>query len=391
MSHSKEYSNYDEIVKFDYTDQNEWKNFVREKILPLYRSAYVIKRLREELERMCKNLSGYMNNKNIQKIFLGGVDSDGNYRDNSLAKFYRDSLGIWIDTKKWVTLVREGIDAAKHVNCEAGHTTLLGFLRDVLEITNSLLAKVGINEEDRHKNCDKEVTKILNNPEKIVDALRTLYSLAIDVLVNYDYHMFFIMNTRSIPRYYIEEAYPKLTTKFDEVAKFLELEKKFEPETKDKQIKERYTVWGHRRNGFADLLYRLNKVVWGYFEGHEWNPALKLIIKKPLNLKKEYYEKIKDALEKIGWKEPSYIKIGWYEYTSGAGYRYSFRDWYRVKGLFLEEVYEEGSSYDRGPYKLEQKITITKLLDDLSPALFLGYVVLIVRGNELHVDWGAWK
>lgn len=57
MSHFKEYSNYDEIIKFDYTARGEWERFVREKILPLYRSAYVIKKLCEELEKIYKNLS----------------------------------------------------------------------------------------------------------------------------------------------------------------------------------------------------------------------------------------------------------------------------------------------------------------------------------------------
>ena len=35
-------------------------------------------------------------------------------------------------------------------------------------------------------------------------------------------------------------------------------------------------------------------------------------------------------------------------------------------------------------------LSLMKFLDDLAPALFLGYIVLRVKnGNRLHVDWGV--
>jgi len=45
---------YDEVVGFDYTDENEWKNWIREKFLPLHKQLSIILKLRESLENILK-------------------------------------------------------------------------------------------------------------------------------------------------------------------------------------------------------------------------------------------------------------------------------------------------------------------------------------------------
>ena len=43
---------YDEVVGFDYTDENEWKNWIGEKFLPLHKQLSIILKLRESLENI---------------------------------------------------------------------------------------------------------------------------------------------------------------------------------------------------------------------------------------------------------------------------------------------------------------------------------------------------
>jgi len=57
----------------------------------------------------------------------------------------------------------------------------------------------------------------LKTLKKIVNKLREIYTRLIGLSANHSYYTFFTINTRCIPRYYIEQAYPKLKDKFEEV------------------------------------------------------------------------------------------------------------------------------------------------------------------------------
>ncbi len=98
---------YDEIIGFDYTDENEWKGWIREKFIPLHNQLSVILKLRKHLEDILKtNLKEALNRESIKEILLGGITKDGEYAQNSLAKFYKDALGISINPKEWVAYCR---------------------------------------------------------------------------------------------------------------------------------------------------------------------------------------------------------------------------------------------------------------------------------------------
>ncbi|MEX0567866.1 MAG: hypothetical protein Q6363_001735, partial [Candidatus Njordarchaeota archaeon] len=157
-----------------------------------------------------------------------------------------------------------------------------------------------------------------------------------------------------------------------------------------------YTIWGHKENGFADLLYRLNKAIWDYFERYDWETPLKVIMKR-VNPKEEYRQKIEAALEKIGWKIPDflrkdkYICIGtWDEHKWGKNI--PRKSIYIVEGLIITRRLNITYWQSVGDYSDNiEGLSLMKFLDDLAPALFLGYIVLRVEGNGLHADWGVWK
>ena len=361
---------YDEVVGFDYTNAEEWRSFVKNQILPLHKSISKIVKLRKSLEELLSNnISDLIrNNTNIKQILLGGVDENGDYKPNSLARMYMEFLGVSINTKEWVSLSKQpGIDAAEYIKCNFADTSFLQFVKEIKEIIDRLLSLSEISEEEVK---DEEIRDMLENPEKIVNELREIYTQLVSISANHSYYTFFTINTRCIPRYYIEQAYPKLKDKFEEVAEFLGLEPKFIPDVKEEEIKRNYTLWGHKENGFADLIYRLNGIIWESFGREEFRNVCELIA-VVRDLKQEYLEKIDEKLFRIGWKFPDYINP--HEW-GGSGRPYWHRE-YEIDGIWLDKCYEvpSWSSYSEREVEFEGK-SLIELFNDISPALFLGYI-----------------
>jgi len=361
---------YDEVVGFDYTNAEEWRSFIKNQILPLYESISKIVKLRESIEELLSdNLSDLIrNNSNIKQILLSGVDENGDYKPNSLARIYREFLGVSINTKEWVSLSKQpGIDAAEYIKCNFTDNPFLQFVKDIKEIIDRLLSLAEIGEKWIEKN---EVKEILENPGKIVNELKDIYTRLISISANHCYFTFFTINTRCIPRYYIEQAYPKLKDKFDEIVEFLGLEPKFIPYVKEEEIKRKYTLWGHKENEFADLVYKLNGIIWEYFGKEEFREVCELIAVFR-DLKQEYLKKIDENLFRVDWRFPDYINPHMW---GGSGRPYWHRE-YEIDGLWLGKCYEvpSWSKYSEREVEFEGK-SLTELFNDISPALFLGYM-----------------
>ncbi len=353
---------YDDIVGFDYTNTKEWMDYVKNQILPLHKSISRIVKLRENIEELLSNNHSDLirNNTNIKQIFLGGVEENGNYKQNSLAKIYREFLGISINLKEWVSLSKQqGIDAADYIKCEFSETEFLEFIRTLKEVTEKLFLLVEIDSQEI---SESEVKELLQNPEKIMDDLKTIYDSLIGISANHSYYTFFAMNTKSIPRFYIEQAYPKLKDKFEDVSEFLGLEPKFFLDVKEGKIKRDYTMWGHKENGFAYLIYKLNGILWVYFEKEEFRKLLELITSNAEDLRQKYYENAKKSLDGIGWKFPDYIQTT----TTTQREQYYY---YIVSSLMLVKyrLISQGIKYNVS----DVNESLLKLINDLSPALFI--------------------
>jgi len=341
---------YDNIVGFDYTNTEEWQSFIKNQILPLNSSISRIIALREHLKHTIQD--SLKTESGVKYILLGGVDENGNYKQNSLAKIYREFLGISINLKEWVSLSKQqGIDAADYIKCEFSETEFLQFIKTLKEVTEKLFLLVEIDNQEISKN---EVKELLENPEKIVDELKTIYDSLVNISANHSYYTFFAMNTKSIPRFYIEQTYPKLKDKFEDVSEFLGLEKKFFLDVKKGKIKRDYTMWGHKDNGLAYLIYKLNGILWLYFEKEEFRKLFELITSNAEDLRQKYYENAKKSLDGIGWKFPDYIQA-----TSYLENEYKYiKNKYEIVGTMLTT-------------SEKCEISLLKLIDDLSPALFI--------------------
>ncbi|MHA1874118.1 MAG: hypothetical protein ACTSVB_08390 [Candidatus Heimdallarchaeaceae archaeon] len=375
---------YDEIVGFDYTDENEWKNWIREKFLPLHKQLSIILKLRESLENILKtNLKEAFSQRYTQEILLGGITKEGEYPQNSLAKLYKDALGIYINPKEWVAYCRTGLNPVENgIECKFEDTSFLAFITEIKELVEKVLSKIGVELQNVE---DKEIKEIVNSPEKILEIIKEIYKSIISISANYDYHMFFVLNTRCIPRFFIEKAYPKLEENLEKVAEVLELEEKFVPDIDDEKIKRNYTLIGYKENGLAYLLFRLNKETWKTMAEIKIFELIGITLSDP---RKNYLEKVKNSFEKLGWKKPEYIHISdppGSQHVSGYSGPWYYT--YYVEGIIITRYHERGWSA-RGNYyndTHECNIPLLQLMNDTSPALFLGIYYLRVKGNSIQI------
>ena len=375
---------YDEIVGFDYTDENEWKNWIREKFLPLHKQLSIILKLRESLENILKtNLKEAFSQRYIQEILLGGITKEGEYTQNSLAKLYKDALGIYINPKEWVAYCRTGLNPVENgIECKFEDTSFLAFITEMKELVEEVLSGIEIEPQDIE---DKEIEEIMNSLEKILEIIKEIYKSVICISANYDYHMFFILNTCCIPRFFIEKAYPKLNENFEKVAQILDLEEKFVPNINDEEIRRNYTLIGHKENGLAYLLFRLNKEIWKTIAEIKTFELIGIALS---DLRKTYYEKVKNSLKKLGWKKPEYISISDPPGSQRvSGYSGPWYYTYYVEGIMITRYHERGWSA-RGYYysdTYECNIPLLQLMNDISLALFLGIYYLRIEGDSIQI------
>ena len=143
----------------------------------------------------------------------------------------------------------------------------------------------------------------------------------------------------------------------------LELEEKFVPETDDSRLRDDLTLIGHRKGGFADLVYRLNQAIWNAFEKfwsiHSFKKTLKAAGIEVIDLKRNYWENSRNTLEMFGWERPDYIWSG---------------KIYEIKEIIVTRHYDAYTSY-------QLNTSLYQLLQDVSPALLLHHLRLEVRNN----------
>lgn len=300
---------YDEIINFDYTNIEEWKEFVKTELIPLNNSVLQLINLRKYFRQLdqieFKEL--FANNQNIQEIFLGGVNNRGEYNPNSLAKLYEDTIGIYMNIKDWVVLSKQkGIDPIAYIECNYYKPNFYEFIKGINKIIENLLKIIGKKPSEISK---EDINRFLNNPEILLNKLKEIFPLIVNFSANCNYRTFFLLNTRNIPIHYIELAYPKIKSEFKELSRFLGLESKYLLESTENNRD--YTIWGHKNNGFADLLYMLNELIWSYFDKleHVWENAeykQEYVLSKSLgkagkivNLKEQYFNMVLPFLKNL--------------------------------------------------------------------------------------------
>jgi len=344
-------SSYDQIEGFEYWNKEAWKNFVKDYILPLYVSSTKLFMLGQHLSRTVgKTLSAI--EKEYLRFLLGGIDSEGNYTENSLARFTKDSFGIYIDSKEYVAYGKEGVNVYDYVKVKSfGETDFVKFLKELSTLSSELVNKVGLKPTEIK---EEEVEGLIKEPNKILEILGGLFERCVQVTANYNYYTFFAISTRNLPYFYMMKAYPKLKENFDELKDFLGFRILFRSEAGIQQVKD---IWGHEGGGICDLIFKLNELIWNNInQGSKLSPIFRFISPSLKDLRYEYLSKVEEKLKAIGWMEAfpySYLSL-------------------RVSGVYVNESWREyGIVVER--YKGK---SLYEVLNELSPGLFLGYIFL---------------
>lgn len=371
---------YDEIPDFKYYNKDSWKNFISTHIKHLNHLSSKLLEFRDFILKSGKTLSEIEENRSdLLPFLLGGIDKDGEYKEDSLAEFVKFALGIWVNAKHWVVLGKEeGKEASGRISIDKEEKQqFLGFIEKLREITSAVMRQVEIEPEEIP---DSEIEEIVKKPEKLLEIVKEMYVECLNASANHSYYTFFALSTRNLPYGFMIAAYPKLESNFED--DFLGLKKIFEPEIGDEEIRKKYTIWGHKKDGLCDLLYELNESIWNGFSNEKVKEVLSYVSTSVNDLREEYRQKVEEELTHMG-REPLEKVVRLSDYTGdndryGANrYKYIIEEgvltncYYQwvTKSRKLSASYDLGKDKDGNPKF--KPIHLAEFFDNISPELFL--------------------
>jgi len=299
---------YDEIEGFiDYTDEEEWKAYIKNFVVPLWEFSWLLKEYFEELKGEFDNLPLNEVKEEDRPLLLGGIrpTSDEIYSRNSLAKFYLKFFGLKLkDLQSWILQQQYG-EALTEIVVEVVETKFVKFVREVFNLLDYALQYQTLVSDFEEPEFDYE--KLKRNPEKVKDLIKEFYQALLNITLNYNYGTFFLCSINQVTYRYMKAAYPRI----DQILEFLQSEfglveldwnNPINPET---QIFRDYTIYcfpeyNPRRPGksFGGVICVLNEFIWeSFFYEHKYlNESLGMLFGEIPNLKEEFKERVKSQL-----------------------------------------------------------------------------------------------
>ena len=311
----------------------------------------------------------------VSSFVLGGVDEEGNYKENSFAKLVKGTLGIYIYPKQWVEIAKtEGFDGDRHVNIKIEGTKFITWLYELNTLTSHILRLIDFEEEKENlrREVVEKVETLKKDPDKFIETIFNIYRLCEQLSANYNQYTFFALSTRTITYKVIKQKYPKLIENLENMTDFLGLDKIFEPDVSDAEKRRDYTLYSHRVNGLLDTIFKINEKIWKYFSDyHSRTTLFGMLVKDPKDLGAEFYKNALELLSKIGWKFPNYIETSCDSRPFGPNYDIHI---YEISGPLLVKERVDWLTTRGYHYVYENNcaINLFNLFDDLAPALFLG-------------------
>lgn len=378
----------------NYADRSEWAKFITDYIIPLRDSTLTLVDFRNYLkeERLtASNLTIEIEkDENLKTILLGGVKENGDYSERSLALFYSKFFGARLSNLQEYLLYQKE-DVTSPVTVVVEENEFMKFVRSISEKTNAILDSAyqnGLIDVVDSETLEIDFDALIIEPEKVAELIKDFYDKTLKITANYNQHTLFLWTIRKITRRYLEAAYPELKEeeKFEALKSILGLEKYFVPGIEertenDKKVKRDYTIWHLPENSFWGLICGLNEIVWGYLERETFRGDLEFLFTSVVDLKKDFKEKAERAIN--NWKFPEYIVK---THTTNGHYKYT----YLISGLYIPKYRLTSRSWSGSWGSDDHKcnIWLPKLLDDLSPGLFLGLMEpnkFIIEDNVLEI------
>lgn len=260
-----------------------------------------------------------------------------------------------------------------YVKVKVEDTVLLKFLNKVKEIASNINKSIG-NEASPIE------VKEVPNPEEVLKWFEILYIKSLQASANHNYYTFFILSIKSLPWKFVQQAYSKLKDNFGSISALLGLKKCFEPKLNEEEKKEKYSLLDYSGESLGENIYNLNDTIWKYFGEKNVKNTFSFVCPDVKDLKQNWIEQVNQKLTEMKWKFPTYIETS-YSYDTRHVYSISgpsllqHRLDVRTRGNHPWSSYRSYGETVRARWLTQSKdcnISLLELLDDLSPALFLG-------------------
>ncbi|ACX72219.1 conserved hypothetical protein [Methanocaldococcus vulcanius M7] len=383
-------SYYDTIPNFRYWDVNAWRKYVQEYIVPMYETTKCLLDFKNELSFYVGMSLENVNQSNnyLMPFFIGGIDEEGNYKENALAKLIYLMFGIYVDAKEFVNTMEltgeEGLKDIKVESKDMDNWPFIKFLEKINKHSLEIIKKLNIDVQPSIK-----VEDILKNPDKILDVLKELYKACVSFNASYNYYTFFILSSYGIHFRYLISAYPKLNEHFEEIKEFLGFCPMFVPDVDNSTIKKYYTILRYEKDSIGDNLFKMQLHLWNSFEKSEIHEVFKYIVEKPENLKEKYKELAKKSIgeefkeinigdECIHLYEDYFLIVNGVYVNSIS--RSSYDEYCQARENWMNGMihWSELEFYKR-PIKrsLQIKIYLFDFLDKIAPVLFLKLATIL--------------
>lgn len=371
-----------------------------------------VKQLRDlatDIEGFFGTVDGYSNlplevvlkqHPGFQAAVLGGVGEDGDYREHSLAKVYREQLGIWIDTKQYAALAPFG-EADRRVTLETGESGVRLLATSVRALCDKVIRAWGTEIPADGDHERPSAGSYLGNPPLLIHQLTELLQLLAGLSAGADPGTTLAFMTRRITGHYLRSSFlqdaPEQAEPF--LRNRLGLQPLWEPEVAGND----YTVWGYpdhvdrvrpdwymgdlkaltsqirtiaeKPHTFGASLLALNRLAWLLFhpvEGSAYSPrpiAAAVLAEVP-DLFGAFWARAEPLLRAV--PRPS---------GEGLEEQLEREREIEIKGSVAEILYETS----RGRRYATWSGPVYRLLDWLIPAVVYGQYGFDLKGNRWHV------
>lgn len=348
---------------------------------------------RQELVRKCNGMpfNELQEQWDYSQVLLGGVNENGAYRERSLAKIYKELLGLQFENLKDV-VEKQRQEISPSTKVVVKDTPFVSFLTDALETAETALQRSHENELIYNSDVDAEYDfyDLLSDQEKFSRLLSDFIYRLQGLLPNYDEKALFVWTINKTTNRYLSIAYPKLKDRgpWDWLDEVIGFEPVFVPDIDESgdNVDERvqqYTVFSYRNGSLGGTLINLYKVIWDAFDS-ETRESLKLIFPDVPNFKQEFMDEANDKLGQIGWRIPDDFRVVSRNerYSGNRGNTTEAK--YHISGVILDS-YDYSGYTTNGNYRTyneECNLSLFRILDELVPGLFL----LSGLKYELHIN-----
>ncbi|RLI79956.1 hypothetical protein DRP04_08655 [Archaeoglobales archaeon] len=298
---------YDEVEGFiDYTSKEEWKTYITNSVIPLWRTTWILKEYFEELKGEFDNLLLSEVKEEDRPLLLGGIrpSSDEIFSPNSLAKFYLRFFGLRLkDMQSWILQQQHG-ETLTEIIVEVAETEFIKLVREIFTLLDYALQYQTLVSDFEEPQLNYEELK--RDPEKVKELIKEFYQALLNITLNHNYGTFFLCSINQVSYKTLKAAYPRI----DQALEFLQTEfglteldwnNPINPET---QAFKDYTIYcfpeyNPRKVGksFGGAIVKLNELLWSKFSySSEIRETLSMLFGKIPDLKEEFRERVKPQL-----------------------------------------------------------------------------------------------